>query len=512
MTRRIGLFSFSIECNRFGERATEAEFAAEFLFRGEDLVTAMRADPPQVAGEIAGFCQRMDELESWTAVPLVYAASHPKGPVDDGFFTELCADILRRLAEAGPLDGLYGIMHGAALTESDDDPDGALLAAVRAAIGPDVPLVATFDLHANVSPRMVANVDAFIGYRTNPHVDLFTRGAEAAERLAACWRGERLANALVRIPIVPPTLTMLTAPGSGPYADLMAAALDRLDGAVKTMSAMGSFPHSDTADNGIAIIVGADRDAALARSIALDLAEKAWADRHRYQIRLTSVAAAAKAAHAAGADPNLPALMLADLGDNPGGGAPGTSTGLLHALLEARATGFVFGLLHDPALVDRARAAGIGARVKIDTAPFGAGRPCSYDATVAALSDGDTIGRRGMLADSPIHLGPSALLAVDGGHVAITSNRFAPNDPMCFEIFGIDLAAARSIIVKSRGHFRAGFDEFATGERVLEVDTPGITSPNLAQFTWTRLTRPSYPLDPDTVFQPMVQMSGRSAA
>jgi microcystin degradation protein MlrC len=507
--KRVALLGFSIECNRWGERATEADFAAEYLFRGAALMQAIRAQPPAIAGEIRGFCASMDAAGPWRAVPLTYAASHPKGPVADAFVARISAEFREGLAGAGPLDGVYVVMHGAALAESDDDPDGALLAEIRAVVGPDVPIVATFDLHANVSERMVASVDAFIGYRTNPHVDHVARGAEAAAALHAIWNGARIANALVRLPLVPPTLTMRTEAGSGPFADLMGKAAALIGHGALTASVMGSFPQSDTADNGVAIIIGTDRNPDAAQSLALGLARAAWEARDGYRIALTSVDAACAAARAVGDDATLPAVILADLGDNPGGGAPGTTTGLLAALLDTNARGFVFGLLHDPGLAERASAAGPGGAAEMQLVPFGGSPERTQAARVVCLHGGDAIGRRGLLADCPIRLGPSALLAIGEGHVVVTTHRVAANDPVCFEMFGLDLAAARAIIVKSRGHFRAGFDEYATGAQVLEVDTPGITSPNLAQFAWTKLPRPSWPLDPDTVFSPRVVVSGR---
>jgi microcystin degradation protein MlrC len=304
---------------------------------------------------------------------------------------------------------------------------------------------------------------------------------------------------------------MRTEAGTGPFADLMQAAEARVGHGALTASVMGSFPHSDTADNGIAIIIGADNAADEARRIVLELAHEAWAARHGYRIRLTSVDEAVTAALSSGADTGNPPVILADLGDNPGGGAPGTSTGLLAALLAHEAAGFVFGLLHAPDVAEQARLAGKGGVVDLPLQPFGTMPPWREPARVECLHHGSAMGRRGLLANCPIHLGPSALLAVGRGHAVVTSHRFAPNDPVCFEIFGLDLTAARSIVVKSRGHFRAGFDEFATGEQVLEVDTPGITSPNLSQFTWTKLPRPSYPLDPDTAFTPRVIVSGHGA-
>ena len=93
--------------------------------------------------------------------------------------------------------------------------------------------------------------------------------------------------------------------------------------------------------------------------------------------------------------------------------------------------------------------------------------------------------------------GPSALLKIGGIKVAVASNRIQCYDPMQFEMYGEDVAAARTVVVKSRGHFRAGFDEFFSDERILEIDTAGLTSPVLTRFDFKHLPRPVFPLDED---------------
>src|SRR5579885_2764216 len=120
------------------------------------------------------------ECNKFAPVAIALAMTEPNGPVEHGFFVELLETIRRRLVAAMPVDAVYVCAHGAAVTTEEDDPEGELLAMVRGIVGPDVPIAATFDLHANVSERMVQSIDAFIGYRTNPHLDMRERGEEAA--------------------------------------------------------------------------------------------------------------------------------------------------------------------------------------------------------------------------------------------------------------------------------------------------------------------------------------------
>src|SRR3954465_9557461 len=177
---RIAILGFSIECNKFAPPATKAHFLARTYLEGEAILEEARSPTPTMLPEIPGFVAAMDAAGPWAPVGIALAMSEPNGPVEHGFFRELLATIEGRLTAALPVDGVYICAHGAALTTEDDDPEGVLFDLVRRIVGPQVPVVATFDLHANVSDRMVEEIDAFIGYRTNPHLDMRERGEEAA--------------------------------------------------------------------------------------------------------------------------------------------------------------------------------------------------------------------------------------------------------------------------------------------------------------------------------------------
>ncbi len=212
---RIALLGFSIECNRFAPPATEADFAARTLLSGEAMLAEARAPAPRMLAELPGFVVAMDAGdEAWEPVPILLAMAEPNGPVEHAFFARLMQRFEQGLAAAEQIDGVYCVLHGAGLTTEDHDPEGTLLGMVRRVLGPGVPMVATFDLHANVSPADVEALDAFIGYRTNPHLDMRERGAEAATLLRRLLGGTRTHLARVRLPIVPPTVSLLTGKGA----------------------------------------------------------------------------------------------------------------------------------------------------------------------------------------------------------------------------------------------------------------------------------------------------------
>ena len=500
---RIALLGFSIECNKFAPPASAADFSARAYAAGAELLAETRQAHPRISAEMPAFVAAMDRTGSWTPVPLRFAQAQPNGPVVHEFFAELMDELRRGLAAAKPLDGVYVCSHGAGLTTADDDPDGALLAMVRAVVGPEVPVVATFDLHANVSERMVDSIDLFVGYRTNPHLDLAERGTEAALGMRALLAGMKPQHAFVRLPIVPPTVTMLTA--AGPYADLIAYGQQRKPADILNVSIMGGFAFADTAKNGLAIVVTARESRDSARRFAGEIARLAWENRDRFRTKLTALEAAVRLAVEVGVDPGKRALCFADVADNPGGGGRGNTTYLLQAFLEAGVQGSLLGIFNDAALAEEAHRLGVGARFRArfnraENNEFS--RPFEAEASVRQLSDGRCIGRRGIVAGRSLSLGPAAALQVAGITVIVVSNRQQCADPVFFEMFGLDIAQARSVIVKSRGHFRGGFDEFFAPEQIVEVDCPGLTSPMLNRFRCTRLTRPVVPLDEEVNWQP----------
>jgi microcystin degradation protein MlrC len=498
---RIALLGFSIECNRFAPPATEGDFRRRCWVEGEAILADARSPTPSALAEMPGFVADMDAAGPWQPRPILLAMAEPNGPVRHADFEAMLA-IWRAGLEAlrGAVDGVYCVMHGAGLTTALDDPEGALQLLIRQSLGQDIPLVCSYDLHANVSDAMVAEVDAFVGYRTNPHMDMRERGAESAVLLRRLLRGERFHRAFRRLPIVAPTVSLLTA--KGPYAEVIDHGQIRArqlgPDRIANVSAMGGFAYGDTPFNGFAIIVnGPDR--AAAEALADELAEMAWGLRHRFVAKLTLLTEAVERALTS----EVP-LIFADVADNPGGGGGGNTMYILEAFHKAGVEGAIFGVIHDPALAAEAHALGRGARF---TARFNRGdagefaHPFSAPAEVLALSDGHVTGRRGIFAKTAMTLGATAALKLGGIVVVVISIRTQCADPAFLEHLGLDIGAARAVVVKSRGHFRGGFDEFFTPGRIIEVDAPGLTSPILDRFNWTKLPRPVLPLDPEAVWK-----------
>lgn len=498
---RVAVGAFMLETNSHAPVATREEFDLNIHLRDDAFEQDWRQPAPRSPGTVRGFVEAMDEAGPWVAVPLLGAAVGASGCIDQAFFEELVAGICSRLKAAqaaGPLDAVFLSLHGAAIATVDPDPEGTLLEQVRAVVGPELPVVCTLDLHGNIVQRMVDHASVMIAYRTNPHVDTRERGREAAAVLREMVGGMKPTAAFIKLPMTPPSVTQNT--DKGPYADLIAQGQRMMDADVVNVSILSGFTLGDTPRNGLSIIVTTRQNPEKARRLARELATQAWDERHRWVPQLTSLEEAQRQALACGADPSSPSLLFADVADNAGGGGRANTVWILQAFVQTGVQGAVLGVFYDPPLAAQAHQLGVGASFhaafnRDEDHPL-SGR-FTHEARVLSLRDGHCTGRRGVAAGQSLCLGPTALLQVGGVQVVVVSVRQQCKDPVFLEMMGVDLRAARSVIVKSRGHFRAGFDEFFSDDRIIEVDVPGLTTPVLSNVPWQRMPRPMYPLDPD---------------
>lgn len=495
-TPRIAILGIHLEANAFAPVTTETDFRQQCWEEGE-AITALARQVSHLPSELPGFYARMDTTGPWTPVPILVAGAPPGGPIAQDLFHTFLDRFQAGLAAALPLDAVYIPSHGASSATGDEDSEGTIVTLVRRIVGPSVPIVVSHDLHCNVSERMVDVCDALVAYRTNPHVDQRERAAESADLIRACLAGTRMVRAFIRLPLTPPSVTLLTA--EGPYADLIDYGQSLVEGPIANVSIAGGFVFGDMPKCGLTITVTARDDLAAARRVALAIARRGWAERERYQRTLMTLPQAVVAARAATTGATRP-IILADTADNPGGGGRGNTAWLLEALHNARVSGVVLGVFVDPDLAADAQAIGVGGRLGavFNRVESEFSRRFEASAVVEAVSDGSAIGRRGVSAGRRFNLGPSALLRLEesGLRVVAGSLRRQLAEPVMLEMHGIDIAAVSCLVVKSRGHFRAGFDEFFPPERIHEVATPGLTSPILDHFTWKRLPRPVFPLDP----------------
>lgn len=447
----------------------------------------------------AGFIDVARE-HGWTLVPSVWAGATPSARVTREAFERIAGDLLhdlRAALDAGPLDGMLLDLHGAAVAEHVDDAEGELLQRIRAVTGPQLPIVATLDLHANVSVRMLQQADAFTVYRTYPHVDMRDCGRRAAAVLAGLLgdgkRGWHTASR--RLPYLLPLNTQCTL--LEPARELMQrlAALEAEHG-VQLEFAMG-FPAADIADCGPRVF-GHGRDAAAVERAVAALAAEVEAVRDRFALQWLAPRQAVQEALQLARGDTAP-IVIADTQDNPGAGGDSNTTGMLHALLAEgagqRHPGRVaLGLLVDPEAAAAAHAAGLGARLTLrlgqavkafDGALTDA--PVETEVTVKALSDGVVPLHGPMTAGSTVRLGPSARVDVHGVQVLLASAKCQMLDLDLCRFLGVEPADMAVIVVKSSVHFRAAFAPVAS--HILVAKAPGPMAADPEDLAWTKLPR-----------------------
>jgi microcystin degradation protein MlrC len=404
-------------------------------------------------------------------VPLVWANACPSGPVTEDAYERLAAMLVEGLHAAGPVDALFLDLHGAMVTEHLPDGEGELLRRLRT-VAPELPIVAALDLHANVSEAMVSMSDALVAYRTYPHVDLAATGARALGPLERLVAGHPITPAFRRIDYLIPLPWQCTTiePGRSLYA-LLDGGESR--GVLSASICMG-FPAADTPVCGPSVLAYAPT-AALAEAEADRLAAAFAAAEPRFAGRLWEAEAAVR--HAQALPPGRP-VILADTQDNPGGGGSADTTGLLAALIDARAEGALLALLCDPEAARAAHAAGTGAVLRGlvlggHHGPEGV-RPLVGDYRVLRLGDGRFTATGLMYGGNRMDLGPMALLRSEtapGVEIAVSTRRLQAADRAILRHLDVEPAAKRILALKSSVHFRADFEPLAS--EVLVVGAPG---------------------------------------
>jgi microcystin degradation protein MlrC len=485
----------SHETNTFSNVPTDrAQFEARDLRYGGEIVETYRGTGTCLGGMIAAA-----ERLGITLLPSVAASASPAGLVTRDIYAHVKLRMLADLEAAGRLDGVLLDLHGAMVPEGVDDGEGDIIAAVRAAVGPDVPIAVTLDFHGNLGKDMIAGADLLHGYKTYPHVDMAERGAEAAERLAQVIGGRIKPTAAWRKPpLMPPLGRQGTARGPMRRLYDLADEMEK-DPKVISISLFAGFPYADIPDAGLGIYVVTDDDPALAERLAGRLAQVAWEHRHEFIHTALPVKDAVAKALAAEGRP----IVLADMADNTGGGAAGDGTEILRELLRVGARSTTVACIWDAAAVQACVKAGVGAHVTLDVGgkvDHRHGAPMRVTGTVRTLSDGRFIHRGPMMTGLPGRLGATAVLDVDDVKVILISYRWQTLDPEMIRFVGIDPLREKILVVKSTIHYRAAFEPIA--KEIIEVDAPGLSSSNLARFEYRRVRRPIFPLDPDTVYEP----------
>lgn len=486
---RIAVAGLQHETNTFVGGVTDACAFAKpggwpELVRGAALCEGLAGTSVPLAGALAVLADRGADV-----VPLVWAAALPSGPVDHRVFEAFRQEIVDGLSASEPVDGVFVELHGAMVTTAEPDAEGNLLEALRRVLGPTVPLVATLDLHGNVTARMVANADWIEPYRTYPHVDMPETGKRAARRLLDLASGEdrRPARAFRPVPFLLPLVAQAT--DAPEVAALFAAARaqERATGVLGVQLTMG-FPYADIADAGPAIIVYAESDQKAEDVADAHLALWIAAETLLHTPLIGPDEAVAKAMDGAGPDGPV---ILADVQDNPGGGGTQDTTGLLKALVEAGAHGAVLTHICDAPAAATAHSAGCGATLDMTVGGRASpehGAPVEGPFEVVALGSGRFTGEGPMYCGNAIDLGPVALLRKGGIDVVVAGRRMQASEPGLLRHLGLDPACLPILAVKSSVHFRGAYQLMARD--IILVDAPGAVTMSLEKLDFRHALRP----------------------
>ena len=477
---RVFIACLGTESNSFAPIPTgHRTFAETMLFHGD----ATR-HPPSLFSEPLHVWRAMTEERQGVAVESLAAFAQPGGPtvraVYEGFRDEILAD----LAAAVPVDIVLLAMHGAMIADGYDDCEGDLLERVRAVAGPDAVIGAELDLHCSVTPRMLANADAIVTFKEYPHID----GGERARELFAICDAARRGEARPVMAVHDCRMVNMWRTTQEPARSIVAEmkAMEGRDGVLSVSFAHG-FPWGDVPDASARALVVADGDPEIAAAAARRIGRRVWETRREAAAAGIGAEEALDRALAAPAGP----VVLADIADNAGGGAPSDATHLLEAVVARGVPDVLTGYYWDPVAVRFCKEAGEGARLALRIGGKcgpASGRPVDLEVEVRRIVEnaGQTFGAtRNRMGDAVW------VRAANGLDIVLNDVRTQVFHPDGFAGLGLDPAAKRIVIVKSTQHFHAGFAPIAS--EILYVSCPGAIPPDFASIPYRKFAAPYWP-------------------
>ena len=485
MSRPIAIGSLFIECNHFGGTPANLNTfrRSELLFGNEVRNVA--------EGVVGGMLKVMHDAGRSLA-PLLVASACPSGPVTAECYTELKAQLISRLAESLPVDGVLLGLHGAAAAENAGDLEGDLLSAVREVVGPSTPIVATLDLHAHITEVMIAEADALLAWETYPHRDAFETGERGARTLIDILAGRlNPTMALAKVPVMVSAIHGGTEQ-AGPFAEVMrrAKAWER-SGEVYSAGALLVHPYLDLPEMGGGGIVITNGDMDRAVSLASQLATDYWDRRFELEPDLLTPQAAVEAGLRTEGQ-----TLLVETADCCGGGAAGDSVAAIRVLLEICPNHRSIATVVDPSAAAACHHAGLGAEVcltlghQIDPRW---GNAIDVTGRVVNLTDGQFEYQGGIWDGRFGVMGPSAVIQSDRVEICIATH---PTYEWCGEqlaSLGINTTDAKFVVVKNPMNYHMAWPE----AKAFILDTSGPTPATLRHMPFERLQPPFFPLDPE---------------
>ncbi|MDX1945877.1 MAG: M81 family metallopeptidase [Pirellulaceae bacterium] len=499
---RIAIGQLWQETNTLNPVATtRADFETLGLYHGPELVERM-----QNTNELGGFIQ---SLRRWPERPEIVGTvrlpAWPSGRATEETFFWLRDEMVRSLAQALPVDGVLLALHGAMSADRHPDVEGEILAAIREVIGPRIPLVATLDLHANITRQMVASTDALVLFHTVPHIDVFEtgeRGAAVLRRILVA--GARPTTAYVKIPCVLPAERAHTERPTGASADLKRQ-LQALESrpAVLAAGIATVQPWLDIPEFGSVVVVTTDGQPDVARQACGEVAAELWSRRREYLPELVSVSEGVRRAH----ENPTGLVVLSDAADATTSGAPGDSVWILREMLNYEWSRPALLTVVAPEIVAAAEGLGVG---QVWAGEIGGlrdtrfGIRIPFTGRIERLFDAQFVISGHLGKNLAIDMGRSAVLRAGGIRVVVTTRSGPHFAPELFRAAGHDPFAAALVIAKSPCGFRAVYEQHAAA--IYSVRAPGCAPPNYWEYDFTQIPRPLWPWDDIADWHPVPEL------
>ena len=487
--KRVLVFEFHQETNTFNPITAPFErFHPTKTFEGQERFDGCIKAGGCVAGGVAAIHEAGGE-----AIPALFMHSSSGGRVDDEVLAHLCHRLKHYIETIGEFDAIYAALHGATCTVSCDDACGELLAFLRS-LAPDKVIAASFDLHANITDKVLENADFVCGYNTYPHVDFYQTGYRAAKFCMDKLGGavNYMAAAGVDILIPPAGYTSL----NGPFKDLIERAKAMVEsGYIQDFTIFPVQPWLDIKTiTSRVVTIGPDPEKA--KACADILAADLFALRDDVQTPLVSVDEIIDIAEK---NTTGKPVILADSADSPNGGCVGDSPVVAMRLQErgskVRACMFVV----DPAAVKLAFALGVGAKAEFSIgAGYTKGMPGPFRAegTVCSLHTGYFRSQKYFMS----YLGPSAVVNFGNIDVLLCDHGSTTGSPMIFRSFGMEPLYYDLVVVKANTSFRVPYSTIS--DLIFVADTPGAGASNLKPMPWENLRSGIYPIDLPDGYEP----------
>lgn len=430
--------------------------------------------------------RRLAERDGHRIAESISAFATPAGATQTAVYEDLRQSILDDLRAAMPVDAALLFLHGAMVAVGYDDCEGDILGHVREIVGPGVPIGVEIDLHCHLTEMMRSAADIIVAFKEYPHTDIPDRAREVYSLTLATRRGEihpvmalydcRMVS--VWRPTIEPTRSLVE----------RMHALEGKDGIVSVSFAHG-FPWGDVPDVGAKVLVIADGDQDKAAAVARSLGENVWRMRAEAAPRHDTIDEAIDRALASTA---AKPMVLADVGDNAGAGAPADNTDILKRLVERGIKGVATGCYWDPIAAQFCAEAGVGSVFDLRIGGKSgrtSGSPVDLSVTVKGLAlDHAQTG----LGEGRSLLGVSAWVESNGIDIILTSVRQQTHSPDAFTNLGCSLDDKRIVVVKSMQHFYGRFAPIACEVRYVATPT-GAIDMNFGSLAYRRKTTPYWP-------------------